>query len=110
MNKEIKEILEIFKQVDLEQEVGGCYYCPKKDKDKTCIGCLNNAKDKLLDYINNLQQEKEKAIEYIENNSLYDIEYDEDIYENNTYMSGANDEIASRDLLNILKGKEDEEN
>ena len=66
MNKEIKEILEIFKQVDLEQEIGGCYNCPKKDKDKTCIGCLNNAKDKLLDYINNLQQEKEKAIEYIE--------------------------------------------
>ena len=60
MNEEIKEILEIFKQVDLEPEAGGCYNCPKKDKDKTCIGCLNNAKDKLLDYITNLQQENER--------------------------------------------------
>ena len=69
MNDEIKEILEIFKQVDLEQEVGGCYNCPKKDKDKICIGCLNNAKDKLLDYITDLQQENERL-----NNIINELE------------------------------------
>ena len=55
-----------------------------------------------------LKQRIDKAIEYIENNSLYDIEYDEDIYENKTYMSGVNDEIASRKLLDILKGSDKE--
>ena len=60
MTNEIKEILDIFKQVDLEADVGGCSNCPRKDKNKTCIGCLNNAKDKLLDYITNLQEENER--------------------------------------------------
>jgi len=64
MNKEIKEILKIFKQVDLE-EVGGCYNCPKKDKDKTCIGCLNNAKDKLLDYITDLEKENKELLDKV---------------------------------------------
>ena len=101
MNNEIekiKEILEIFKQVDLEQEVGGCYNCPKKDKDKICIGCLNNAKDKLLDYITNLQARIDKAIEYIEElddneNSYgdYDIHYQ-----------------VKKELLDILKGSDKE--
>jgi len=88
MNKEIKEILEIFKQVDLEQDVGGCYNCPKKDKDKTCIGCLNNAKDKLLDYITNLEQENEKLKE--QNNDLRKI------YKNtcNRLFENGNDELA----------------
>lgn len=45
-----------------------------------------------------------KAIEYIENNSLYEPEYDYD-YEENSYLSGIDDEIAKKDLLNILKGE-----
>ena len=61
MTNEIKEILDIFKQVDLETDVGGCSNCPRrKDKNRTCVGCLNNAKDKLLDYITNLQEEDER--------------------------------------------------
>ncbi|MBO7526482.1 MAG: hypothetical protein J6T74_01140 [Clostridia bacterium] len=61
MTNEIKEILDIFKQVDLETDVGGCSNCPRrKDKNRTCVGCLNNAKDKLLDYITNLQEENER--------------------------------------------------
>ena len=63
MTNEIKEILDIFKQVDLEADVGGCSNCPRKDKNRTCIGCLNNAKDKLLDYITNLQEEKQRLLE-----------------------------------------------
>ena len=75
MNDEIKEILEIFKQVDLEPEAGGCYNCPKKDKDKTCIGCLNDAKDKLLDYITNLQKENERLKTKTKEQSLLLIDY-----------------------------------
>lgn len=49
-----------------------------------------------------LQQKINKAIEYIENNPLYEEEYDYD-YEENSYLSGVSDEIAKKDILNILK-------
>ena len=52
-----------------------------------------------------LQNRINKAIEYIENNSLYETEYDYD-YEENSYLSGIDDEIAKKDLLKILKGEE----
>ena len=64
----------------------------------------------LVDYIKQLQQENkqlkdkiDKAIEYIENNSLYEEEYDYD-YEENSYLSGIDDETAKKDLLKILRG------
>ena len=46
-----------------------------------------------------------KAIEYIENNSLYETEYDYD-YEENSYLSGIDDEIAKKDLLEILRSED----
>ena len=46
----------------------------------------------------------DKAIEYLENNSLYEEEYDYD-YEENSYLSGIDDETAKKDLLKILRGK-----
>lgn len=49
-----------------------------------------------------LQQKIERAIEYIENNYLYEEEYDYD-YEENSYLSGIDDEQAKKDLLEILK-------
>ena len=61
-------------------------------------------------YISSLEQENkkykeviDKAIEYIENNSLYEEEYDYD-YEENSYLSGIDDETAKKDLLKILRG------
>ena len=58
-----------------------------------------------------LQQENQKykevidkAIKYLENNSLYEEEYDYD-YEENSYLSGIDDETAKKDLLKILRGK-----
>lgn len=65
--------------------------------------------DKTTEYLENqnveLQQRINKAIEYIENNSLYETEYDYD-YEENSYLSGIDDEIAKKDLLKILKGED----
>lgn len=49
-----------------------------------------------------LSQVIDKAIKYIENNSLYEEEYDYD-YEENSYLSGIDDETAKKDLLEILK-------
>ena len=43
-----------------------------------------------------------KAIEYIESNSLCEEEYDYD-YEENSYLSGIDDETAKKDLLKILR-------
>lgn len=61
---------------------------------------LQNENKELKDKIN-------KAIEYIENNSLYETEYDYD-YEENSYLSGIDDEIAKKDLLEILGGSSNE--
>lgn len=57
---------------------------------------------KYLEYIDERDERINKAIEYIENNPLYEEEYDYD-YEENSYLSGVNDEIAKKDLLKILK-------
>lgn len=132
MTNEIKEILDIFKQVDLEADVGGCSNCPrKKDKNRTCIGCLNNAKDKLLDYITNLQNEIfdlkdtiqnkndcigayeciiedrdkriDKAVEYINKFESIKAYYE---YEECGYTEYNYDEDFKQDLLNILRGDE----
>ena len=51
-----------------------------------------------------LQERINKAIEYVENNPLYEEEYDYD-YEENSYLSGVHDEIATKDLLKILRGE-----
>ena len=93
-DEELRKALEIFKQVDLEQEVGGCYNCPKKDKDKTCIGCLNNAKDKLLDYITNLEEE-------IERQSKAQVILDDEITERDTRIDKAIEYIESIDEVEV---------
>ena len=56
------------------------------------VGCIKKQKEVI-----------DKAIEYIENNSLYEEEYDYD-YEENSYLSGIDDETAKKDLLKILRG------
>ena len=61
---------------------------------------LSNASD---EYEDKLQERIDKAIEYIENNSLYDEEYDYN-YEEEMYLSGIDDEVAKKDLLDLLKG------
>ena len=95
----------------------------KIENDKTTI--FTNQELKMIDdYINELEAYKynmdrdylrlekenqelkeaiDKAIEYIENNSLYEEEYDYD-YEENSYLSGIDDETAKKDLLKILRG------
>ena len=57
--------IKIFKQFDFEIEI--CEKCPrKKEKERTCIGCLENAKESLLNYIEQLQQENEELKKQIE--------------------------------------------
>ena len=51
-----------------------------------------------------LSQVIDKAIKYIENNSLYEEEYDYD-YEENSYLSGIDDETAKKEILKILRGE-----
>ena len=54
-----KLAVEIFKQLDFEIEM--CEKCPRKnEKERICIGCLDNAKESLLNYIEQLQQENEE--------------------------------------------------
>jgi len=87
-----KLAIEILKQASLETTVGACEKCPRKDKNKTCIGCLDNAKCILLNYTDNLQSKIDKAIEYIENN-IWEDEYGGDVIED-----------YNHELLKILKG------
>ena len=58
---------------------------------------------KYLEYIDERDERIDKAIEYLESNSLYEEEYDYD-YEENSYLSGIDDETAKKDLLKILRG------
>ena len=60
---------------------------------------------KYLEYIDERDERINKSIDYIENHSLYEEEYDYD-YEENSYLSGIDDETAKKDLLKILKGEE----
>ena len=77
----------------------------QNQKYKEVINKINNCiKTKLEKENEELTKRIDKAIEYIENNSLYETEYDYD-YEENSYLSGIDDEIAKKDLLNILKGE-----
>ncbi len=69
MNEKIA--IEILKQANIETTVGCCEKCPRKDKNKTCIGCLDDAKNILLNYIDNLQSKIDKAIEYLYEHSQY---------------------------------------
>ena len=57
---------------------------------------------KYLEYIDERDERINKSIDYIENHSLYEEEYDYD-YEENSYLSGIDDETAKKDLLKILK-------
>lgn len=63
------------------------------------------AMEEMYYYIKDLQQRIDKVIKYIENHSLYEEEYDYD-YEENSYLSGIDDEVAKKDLLEILKGED----
>jgi len=94
-----KLAIKILKQASLETTVGACEKCPRKDKNKTCIGCLDNAKCILLNYIDNLQSKIDKAIDKINQYELivgyYDSNYDE--YDD-TYSHEIKEE-----LLDILK-------
>ena len=127
MNNELA--VEILKQATIETTTGACEKCPRKDKNKTCIGCLDEAKEIILSEVerldNELQvqiedntrlneyieeqdkklQQKENIIkevrEYIENNSLYEQDYDYD-YEENLVEYPPSDEQARKDILSIL--------
>ena len=82
---------------------------------------LVNSALKLNDIVNHLVAELEirkgvakvrqdkidKAIEYIENNSLYEQDYDYD-YEENLIEYPPNDEKATKELLDILRGEDKE--
>ena len=57
---------------------------------------------KYLEYIDERDERINKSIDYIENHSLYEEEYDYD-YEENSYLSGIDDETAKKDLLKILR-------
>lgn len=59
--------IKILKQVDLENCDLCCENCPKKDKNKTCIGCLNEAKEIILDNLQQKEKNNKKALEYLEN-------------------------------------------
>ena len=57
--------IEIFKQVELQETTGCCEKCPIKEKDKTCIGCLEKAKDILLNHTSNLQSNWNSLREFV---------------------------------------------
>ena len=71
--------IKIFKQFDFEIEM--CEKCHrKKEKERICIGCLDKAKESLLNYIEQLQQENNILIEFEKWLNLEIKRYNELIY------------------------------
>lgn len=60
-----------------------------------------------LDYIDELENKINKAIDYIENNDLYTQDYDYD-YDDNMVLSPPTDELERKELLDILRGEDNE--
>ena len=78
----------------------------EKERIELCNFLLNESRR--LEKVNTkLQDRIDKAIEYIENNSLYKEEVDYDYEETPIYV-GCNDIKAKEDLLDILKGNNNE--
>ena len=67
---------------------------------------LLEANKRLLQQRDKYKEIIEEVREYVTNHSLYEEEYDYD-YEENSYLSGIDDETATKDILQILdKAKE----
>jgi chromosome segregation ATPase len=86
------------KHKELEQEI--------ERLTKECIGMKNEIKEWCNKY-SKLNNKRNEAIEYIENNDLYFQDYDYD-YEGNMFEYPPTDEQAKQNLLEILKGEDNE--
>ena len=67
--------IEILKQATLGATTGACEKCPRKDKNKTCIGCLDKAKKKVLDDLQQKDNIIKEVREYITTINDEDIQY-----------------------------------
>ena len=105
-NKELKEHIEKYerycKTTGIKELMENKKYKEENEFLKSEIEETKKIIQKYLEYIDERDERIDKAIEYLENNSLYEEEYDYD-YEENSYLSGINDETAKKDLLKILK-------
>ena len=64
MNTEIA--IDVLKQATIETTTGCCKKCPIKDKNKTCIGCLDEAKEIVLNQLQQKENIIKEVREYIE--------------------------------------------
>ena len=108
-NLKLKEHIEKYehycKTTGIEELIKNKKYKEENEFLKSEIEEAKRIFQKYLEYIDERDEKINKAIEYIENNPLYEEEYDYD-YEENSYLSDVCDEIAKKDLLEILKGVE----
>ncbi len=99
--------IEIFKQATLETTTGACEKCPRKDKNKTCIGCLDNAKEQVLleiERLNNIINELNYGIKELDN-----MFYETFRISQNGYYSISEWELKEfTDKLQELKGSDKE--
>lgn len=113
MNNDIKEILEDIKDKTRDYVgVNGCLY---QDLDREEL-------DLLLEYITNLQEEKDKYKRYVDDDFLYTyeelqdkvIEKQQRIYKAIEYIESYHNtalwKCDKENLLNILRGEDDETN
>ena len=69
--------IKIFEQCDIEEDVGRCKNCPRHDDPfHICPGCLNAAKDSLLNYIKLLENQVTEYQDEIfaRDNNWYDMQ------------------------------------
>ena len=89
--------IEILKQATIDTITGSCEKCPRKDKNKTCIGCLDEAKENIL---NQLQQKE---------NIIKEARKEVRIYEEQS-NDGTTNELDNYVFVQRLKNVLDKEN
>ena len=95
MNEELA--IEILKQATIETTTGACEKCPRKDKNKTCIGCLDEAKEKILLEVERLGNELQVQIEDNTRLNEYIKEQDQKLQQKENIIKEVREYIENND-------------
>lgn len=102
MNEKIA--IEILKQVELQETTGCCKKCTRKNG--TCMGCLDEAKNILINYTSKLQSNWNSLREWLKNKiDNFQDDVSEPILHEQMTMRVIYEHMENLDKMNELEGK-----
>ena len=97
--------IEIFKQATIETTTGACEKCPRKDKSKTCMGCLDEAKEKILSEVERLGNELQIQIEDNTRLNEYIEEQDKKLQQKENIIKEVREILERTRIYGLRSGK-----